>query len=88
MTTLHAQLYDISANGFYFETAAEYNEKARKLVNSYGQPVEKFELQFIDGEASTQIYSRRLAFIRVTFQPIWKPLTTGAKTKKSKSSLP
>jgi hypothetical protein len=51
MTTLHAQPYDISANGFYFETAAEYSEKADKLLNSYGQPVEEFELQFIDGES-------------------------------------
>lgn len=51
MTTLHAQPYDISANGFYFETAEEYNEKADKLLNSYGQPVEEFELQFIDGES-------------------------------------
>ena len=51
MTTLFAQPYDISANGFYFETAEEYNEKASKLLNSYGQPVEEFELQFIDGES-------------------------------------
>ncbi|MCL4678062.1 MAG: antirestriction protein ArdA [Alphaproteobacteria bacterium] len=51
MTTLHAQPYDTSANGFFFETSAEYNEKADKLLNSYGQPVEEFELQFIDGES-------------------------------------
>jgi hypothetical protein len=51
MTTLHAQPYDISANGFYFETTEEYNEKANKLLNSYGQPVEEFEMQFIDGES-------------------------------------
>jgi hypothetical protein len=51
MTRLYAQPYDISAHGFYFETAAEYNEKASKLRNSYGWPVEEFELQFIDGES-------------------------------------
>lgn len=51
MTTLFAQPYDISANGFYFETEAEYEEKASNLLNSYGQPVEEFELQFIDGES-------------------------------------
>lgn len=51
MTKLFAQPYDISANGFYFETTEEYNEKASKLINSYGQPVEEFELQFIDGES-------------------------------------
>jgi hypothetical protein len=51
MTTLYAQPYDISANGFYFDTVDDYNEKATKLLNSYGQPVEEFELQFIDGES-------------------------------------
>lgn len=51
MTKLFAQPYDISAHGFYFETAEEYNEKVNKLLNSYGQPVEEFELQFIDGES-------------------------------------
>lgn len=50
MTKLFAQPYDISAYGFYFETAVEYEEKAGKLMNSYGQPVEEFEIQFIDGE--------------------------------------
>lgn len=51
MTRLFAQPYDISANGFYFETVEEYNTQASKLRNSYGQPVEEFELQFIDGES-------------------------------------
>jgi hypothetical protein len=50
MTKLFAQPYDISANGFYFETAEEYNERANKLLNSYSWPVEEFEIQFIDGE--------------------------------------
>ena len=50
MTKLYAQPYDISASGFYFETVEEYNTQASKLKNSYGQPVEEFELQFIDGE--------------------------------------
>ena len=51
MTTIFAQPYDISANGFYFETTAEYEERAGKLLNSYGDPVEEFEIQFIDGES-------------------------------------
>ena len=50
MTKLYAQPYDISASGFYFETVEEYNTQASKLKNSYGQPVEEFEFQFIDGE--------------------------------------
>jgi antirestriction protein len=50
MTTLHAQPYDISARGFYFETADHYQERAASARNDYGQPVEEFEIQFIDGE--------------------------------------
>ena len=49
-TTLFAQPYDISATGFYFESAEEYEGKAVKAVNDYGQKVEEFEIQFIDGE--------------------------------------
>jgi antirestriction protein len=51
MTLLfYAQPYDISAVGFYFKSADEYGEQAATLKNSYGDPVEEFEIQFIDGE--------------------------------------
>ena len=50
MTKLHAQPYDMSASGFYFESLDEFNEKAGKLRNGYGQPVEEFEIQLIDGD--------------------------------------
>lgn len=47
---LHAQPYDITATGFYFSTAEEFDEKVSKLTNDFGDPVEEFEIQFIDGE--------------------------------------
>lgn len=50
MTQLHAQPYDISATGFYFETAEKYDSKVQALRNDNGDPVEEFEIQFIDGE--------------------------------------
>lgn len=50
MTTFYAQPYDISATGFYFDTADQYQAKNRTIRNDYGQPVEEFEIQFIDGE--------------------------------------
>ena len=50
MTQLYAQPYDLSANGFYFEAAEEYASKAGALRKDYGDPVEEFEIQFIDGE--------------------------------------
>lgn len=49
-TTLHAQPYDISATGFYFTSAEGYDEKVKSLRNAYGDPVEEFEIQFINGE--------------------------------------
>jgi antirestriction protein len=49
--TLFAQPYDISASGFYFSDAETYAERAAAARNDYGQPVEEFEIQFIDGEA-------------------------------------
>ena len=49
MIQLYAQPYDISASGFYFETTEQYTEKTAKAVNDYGQHVEEFEIQFIDG---------------------------------------
>ena len=50
MAQLYAQPYDISATGFYFDTREEYEQKAAKNRNHYGQPVEEYEFQFIDGE--------------------------------------
>ncbi|AQQ04125.1 antirestriction protein ArdA [Roseibium algicola] len=50
MTYLFAQPYDISANGFYFESFEDYQAKAAKAVNHYGERVEEFEIQFIDGD--------------------------------------
>lgn len=50
MTTLFAQPYDISANGFYFDSFEAYERNASILRNSHGDPVEEFEIQFIDGD--------------------------------------
>ena len=51
MTHLYAQPYDISATGFYFKSAEEYEKNVKALRNEYGDPVEEFEIQFIDGDA-------------------------------------
>ncbi len=50
MIKLYAQPYDISAAGFYFGSVAAFERLVAKAVNDYGQPVEEFEIQFIDGE--------------------------------------
>ena len=50
MTDLFAQPFDITAQGFYFKTLEEYQEKSAKARNASGFPVEEYEIQFIDGE--------------------------------------
>ena len=50
MNTYHATPYDISATGFYFQTLEEYQKKAAEHRNEYGDPVEEYEIQYIDGE--------------------------------------
>ena len=49
--TLYAQPYDLSATGFYFECPETFERKIQAVKNDYGEPVEEFEIQFIDGEA-------------------------------------
>jgi hypothetical protein len=44
MPSLHAQPYDTSASGFYFDSAEEFAAKYDARL-----PVEEYELQFIDG---------------------------------------
>lgn len=51
MTTFYAQPYDIAASGFYFEDQEGFECRIGSISNDYGQPVEEFEIQFIDGEA-------------------------------------
>ena len=50
MTTLHAAPYNIDALGFYFDNAIDYESKAATHVDRYGNLVEEFEIQFIDGD--------------------------------------
>ncbi|MGC3939525.1 antirestriction protein ArdA [Roseobacter sp. EG26] len=50
MPHLHAQPYDISATGFFFDSLDTFDTKANALRNDHGQRVEEFEIQFIDGD--------------------------------------
>ncbi len=50
MPQLHAQPYDITASGFYFEDAEEFRVRVAALRNDHGDPIEEFEIQFIDGD--------------------------------------
>lgn len=50
MSELFAQPYDMDAKGFYFKDIEEYDRKRRALRSAFGQIVEEFEIQFIDGD--------------------------------------
>ena len=50
MTTLHATSYNSDAAGFYFESLEDYQGKAEKHLDRFGNLVEEFEIQFIDGD--------------------------------------
>jgi hypothetical protein len=50
MTILYAQPYNIDATGFYFDSLENYNEKSESHYDRYGQLVEEYEIQFIDGD--------------------------------------
>ena len=49
MTLLYALPYNRSVEGFFFQTIDQYRQSAEGLTDSFGQPVEEFEIQFIDG---------------------------------------
>lgn len=46
---LYANPYDIDATGFYFHTLEEYNAKAKVNFNRYGQFVEEYMIDSLDG---------------------------------------
>jgi len=50
MNKLFAQPYSLDAVGFYFDTLEAYTEKSESLLDTFGNPVEEFEIQFIDGD--------------------------------------
>jgi len=50
MNNYHATPYDLSALGFYFNDYQDYQTKAGNHTNEYGEHVEEYEIQFIDGD--------------------------------------
>jgi Antirestriction protein (ArdA) len=49
-TQLHAQPYNSDAKGFNFQDMTQYQEQANNCLDAYGNIVEEFEIQFIDGD--------------------------------------
>ena len=51
-TELYAQPYNRDAKGFNFKDMAQYQVQANNRLDGYGNLVEEFEIQFIDGDDS------------------------------------
>lgn len=52
MTTLHATPHNRDAAGFYFESLDDYQAKVEIHLDRFGNFVEEFEIQFINGDDS------------------------------------
>ncbi|WP_370335324.1 antirestriction protein ArdA [Parvularcula marina] len=65
----YAQPYDISAVGFYFVDFAEYESGVVKCRNEAGDPVEEYEIQFIDGESIDAMLFEALSISQATIGP-------------------
>ena len=87
MTTLFAQPYDISSRGFHFHTASEYSAKAAKLKNDYGQPVEEFEIQFIDGESLDANLFEALGVNQANYEPFLEAVIDWSDDDKIKAII-
>ncbi len=56
--TLYANPYDIDANGFYFKSFDEYQQKVANNINRFGQHVEEYEIDYIDGDEEETDYAQ------------------------------
>lgn len=84
MTTYYAQPYDISATGFYFEDASSYLAKIETITNDYGDPVEEFEIQFIDGETIDVKLSNAIGLDQCTILKIMECIDDWSAEQKLK----
>jgi len=50
MTTLYANPYSLDATGFYFDSFEDYEAKATTARDRFGNKVEEFEIDYIDGD--------------------------------------
>lgn len=80
---LFAQPFNIDANGFYFKSAAEYRAAASLVKDSYGQPVEEFEIQFIDGEVIDVDLAKAWSLSQCNFGAFFTAAETWDDTEKT-----
>lgn len=84
MILFYAQPYNISAQGFFFKSAEEYAQRAQGLTDDYGQPVEEFELQFIDGEAIDAELARAWQVSQANLSPFFRAAVEWSEDDKAR----
>jgi hypothetical protein len=56
MTILYANPYNIDANGFQFSSVEEFTQKAAALRDRFGNPVEEFEIDYLEGDGNPPMF--------------------------------
>lgn len=77
-----AQPYDMCARGFFFTDADDYKAKVKEARNDYGQAVEEFEIQFIDGSNLDAALFSALGVNQAMLIPFMAKLETWEEGKK------
>lgn len=85
--TFYAQPDDISAEGFYFHDAATYKESIGGIVNAYGQAIEEFEIQFIDGTVLNSKLARAIEPSQCNILAMMKVMAKWNEEQKTKVIL-
>ena len=67
MTQLYAQPYNIDATGFYFASEEEFQERSNANRDRFGQIVEEYEIQFINGETIDAELARAFELSQCSF---------------------
>lgn len=82
MTLLYAHPYDLSAEGFMFNSTDQYRAKAKALKNRFGDPVEEFEIQFVDGELIDAELAKAYALYQGSIQDFFTAVEDWSEDQK------
>lgn len=80
--TFYAQPYAIDATGFYFTDEQSYRENIKNVRNSFGEPVEEFEIQFINGFVFDSKLAKAIAPTQANIIAMMKAMETWTENQK------
>lgn len=80
--TFYAQPYALDATGFYFTDESSYRENIKSVRNSYGDVVEEFEIQFINGLVLDSKLAKAIEPSQCNIIPMMNAMNTWTKDQK------